>query len=316
MARAQFTEGTIAGSALVSVAAPAADGTLVLAHSGNAELGRATLVAGKATLTLTRQLVAGEVLLASLGEAGQGCGLPAIIAETGIVINGWRTPTEISVTNALTGETLLLTVTQFAELYGYAPPSIQDPAGLEPRLWPEYTPGPAEALQFDLLVDRTAGQSVVAVVDVLNARGGTLVSWNGAAYSNVLTQTYTSAQSITVRVKGSGNDEAEAAERTISITIQPPASSGSGTGSSPDARIGGAIWRDLGNNYIRVEINADTDVQVRLSSAAGWQDCISYAPQYWEAPYPGIGSGVYNAQIRVRNESDTSKWKLWSFTKQ
>lgn len=316
MARVQFTSGTIAGSALVSVAAPAANGTLVLVHSGNAELGRATLSAGVATLTLTRQLVAGEVLLASLSEVGQGCGLPVVIAETGIVINGWRTPTEISVTNALTGETLLLTAAQFAELYGYASPSIQDPAGLEPRLWPEYTPGPVEQLQFDLLTDRSAGQTVVTVTNVLNARGGILVSWNGAGYANVLTQTYTSAQSIVVRVKGSGNAEVEAAERALAITIQPAPPAGSGAGSNPDARLGGVIWRDFSNNYVRVEINADAAVQVRLSGAGAWQDCISYAPQYWEAPFTGIGSGVYNAQLRISGETDSSKWKLWSFTKQ
>lgn len=314
MERAQIISGAIAGSALVTVAAyTVAEGTTVLVYSGNALLGSIPLAGGLGLVALARQLVAGEVVVAAISEAGNQTGLPVIVADTTIVINGWRTPSELSVTDE-TGEELLMTAEQFKSVYGYLPASAEDPAGLEPRIWPEYTPRPSAGIGFDLTIERTAGQTSVTVTNVTGIRGSVLISWAGATYANTLTKTFTTEQTILVAVKGSGNQNSEALSRSVAITIQPAASGGAG--SSTDSRLGGIIWRDFGNNTVRVEANGGADLQVRLRTTDSWADMTNYAPQYYEALFTGIGAGAYNAQLRVSGETDSTKWKAWAFTKQ
>lgn len=234
MARAQISSGAVSGSTSVQVTATGGDdGTTVLVYSGSAQLGTATLARGAATVTLSRSLATGEILIASVTNPGDGTGLPVMVTPANIVVNGYRTPSELNVIQA-DGSTLTMTVAQFFSTYGYVPASIQDAMGDNVMNWPEYRAlvnsggsnrgtvyqtVTVQTIGFTVLVSTGMNQTTLAVSNVTNQKGTVLVDF-GAGFATATSATFTTNQTVNVRVKGTQNVDADIVSQSVAVTVQ------------------------------------------------------------------------------------------------
>ncbi len=305
--RAQISSGAIAGSALIQVSAPdRQDGTDVLVYVGPVRLGKSDLAAGACSVILDRPLVAGEVVQASLVSPGDGCGLPIVVSEPGVVVGGWRTPTELEVTTP-DGQTITMPVDQFKEQYGYIPASIQDPAGLRANVYPEYLPEQIRQIQFSVQIRETPGQTFVSIQNVTGTIGMPIVQWaTNETFGSDMARSFTSSRTITLAVKGTG--DATPATRTLDINV--PSSAGSSAGD-----IVSLAYRFQNGPFIRALLNSTKQTEVRLLNFADWQESSNEEAQYQECFFQNVPSGTYTIQARVKGDSNSANWRQLTVTK-
>lgn len=306
--RAQIISGAIAGSALVHISAPDRDpGTDVLVYAGPDLLGSADLAAGVADVVLSRVLVAGEVIQASLVNPGDGCGLPVFVSSPGIVIGGWRTPSELDVTLP-DGSTISMPADQFKEQFGYLPASIQDPAGVRANVYPEFLPEQLRSIQFSLTIKQVPGQTYVTVSNVTGTLGTPLVQWAASEpFGSDMSRVFAVNTALNLAVKGANDTTPATRNLNIEVTA---ASSGPSSGD-----INGLAFRFNNGPYVRVLANSVKQLQARLQGFIDWQNFNFEESQYQECFFQGVPNGPYTIQVRVANDTNSANWKSLTITK-
>lgn len=297
---ANITGGTFAGSESVRIECNDVNSTPISLYRGALLLGSGVLTAGACLIAVT-PLAKGDILQACVSERGNRCGLPVVVAAANVQVTGWKSPTQVKIIKP-DGTEQTLTVDAFEEQYGYRPIDIYDPEGTGAIIFPEYEPEPVAPICFDLVVEKTYGQTTVTVAEAENIKGALLVKFNTGDFSNATSKLFKAAGSVAVAVKG--DDDTDQAERTVAVDIlAAPA--------TPAAAIKGYVWRggsDAGG-IVLLSINCEPQAQTRLLGFdSAWYNCNFYDPGWQERLWAGVPRGAYTIQIRLENDNNSANW--------
>jgi hypothetical protein len=305
---ADIISGATSSSQIVWVRLESGTGSQVLIYRGLVLLGSVTLTAAEGQVNLSQPLATGDLIQASVGERGMQSGLPVVVRATNFTVTGWKTPTEVNVSQP-DGSVLAMPVDQFRKLNGYQPPSIFDPAGRRTILLPEFTPPDLGEISFDLTIQQQPGQTIVTVNNVTHAQGAPLVRWLASeSFGNDMSRSFTQATTLAIDVRGAG--DGDFVSRSISVSVLNPSAAPQSTD------IVACSYRLFGGPVVKVEVNSEKQCEAWLE---GWEADFKmlqfYESDYQEYIWGGPPPGTYKVWVRVAGDTNQDHWKWFTLNK-
>jgi len=314
MALAIIEAGFYDESTEVVIGAAVADGTTVLLYDDiiKEQLGQSTISSGQATVILDAPLREGQRIIAYVEAYGEHTDGAMVVAAAEAQRTGWKKP--VVVGPLPYDEYLANGNTPIARVY--------DPENCYNRAYVYeadiYAALKKKYLSFVVEVQNTvvagAPTAVAVVRQVLDAPGGALYSFDGAAATNVNSKSYTANGNYEVRVSEAGNPD-NSLTLTFDVALlsapTPPTTQIRLVWFDPQATPDGPVLVLSAHCPLEVEFSVDGVSSFANipggDQAGGWVKAQTSKPNFWGRALLLPAYGNYTARVRVKTNTADQK---------